>query len=383
MNLMLNKYLVTCILLSSFYTVLAQDTMVSLDVSKDKNLRIFENVSKSSLTNTISYEQRLSRVPVVGFLQLSRNLDSTATYVPMFQGVGLASYKNTKNGLITRMLSDSLRAVIPFRKKSYLQDWWIQPQFGANFGYLEQPVQSKTNVLINTQFYLRKGMVLQTGVVVPLVNDIDGQSLEVRLAPSFINQFVALPKNQFLSISAGLFYNDRIGLSVQYRKADFNKAISYGFEAGLTRFYYFQKRFDFYHGAVNDLLLLGDVSYRVARYDLLLKATAGQFMYQDKGIRFDFVRQFSMVDIGFYAIKTGNGSTLGFNFAVPLYSKAIVQGAKARLRIVDEFRWEYNYTRGYRIGDRFKSGYFLEEKLRQYHHDYWQSQYSRIKNSPR
>ncbi len=376
-HIMLKKYLAISIFLCMSWTGLAQKALRILDVSDDKTLQAFENVSRSPLTKTISYEQRFSRVPVLGFLQLSKVLDSTATYIPLFQGVPLAAYRASKGILSTKMVSDSLRKEIPFHRSAYLFDWWIQPQFNANFGYLTQPIQSKTNALLNTQFYLRKGLVVQTGILVPLLNDVDGQSMDVRLAPTFANQFLALPKNQFLSISAGLFYGDRMGVSLQYRKVDFNKPFSYGFEAGLTRFYYFQKRFDFYHGAVNDFLLLGDVSYRVARYDLLLKATAGQFMYQDKGIRFDFVRQFSMVDIGFYAVKTGNGSTLGFNFAVPLYSKAIVQGSKARLRMVDEFRWEYNYTRGYKIAERFKAGYFLEEKLRQYHHDYWQSQLRR------
>ena len=349
-----------------------------------KVLQRYENLIQSrGDSGVVVYEQRLYRNPLVGMLLLSRELaDSTATYVPLFQGVPVAGYR-MKNGRLNTSMLEEQQATTPFSAKRYLLDWWIQPLFRANFGNLNNPVESKTSILLNTQVYIRKGLVIQGGLVFPIINDLDTQTKSVRLGPLFANQFMSLGKSQFLSISAGMFYNDRMGLSVQYRKADLNKPWSYGVEGAVTRFYYIQNQFDLLHGTVNDFNLLADVSYRIAKWDMLCKLTAGQFMYKDKGVRFDLVRQFSTVDIGFYAVKTGNGGTLGFNFAIPLSSSPIIQGNSARLRFVDEYRWEYNYTRGYQIGERFRTGYSLEEKLRQYHHDYWQSQYNRIKNKTR
>jgi hypothetical protein len=349
-----------------------------------KVLQRYENLMHSrGDSGVVVYEQRLYRNPLVGMLLLSRELaDSTATYVPLFQGVPVAGYR-MKNGRLSTSMLEEQQAAIPFSAKRYLLDWWIEPLYRANYGNFNHPIESKTSILLNTQVYIRKGLVIQGGIVFPIINDLDTQTKSVRLGPVFANQFMSLGKSQFLSISAGMFYNDRMGLSVQYRKADLNKPWSYGVEGAVTRFYYIQNQVDLLHGIINDVNLLADVSYRIAKWDMLCKLTAGQFMYKDKGLRFDLVRQFSTVDIGFFVIKTGNGSNLGFNFSIPLFSDAILKTRNARLRFANEFKYEYNYTRGYQIGERFRTGYSLEEKLRQYHHDYWQSQYNRIKKQTR
>ena len=91
------------------------------------------------------------------------------------------------------------------------------------------------------------------------------------------------------------------------------------------------------------------------------------------------VRQFTNVELGVYAVKTKNGSTLGFNFAIPIPPGKILQGKNARLRTTDEFRWEYTYSRGYKIGERYRLGYQLDQKLRQFHSDYLNRQHQQLK----
>jgi hypothetical protein len=83
------------------------------------------------------------------------------------------------------------------------------------------------------------------------------------------------------------------------------------------------------------------------------------------------------VEVALYATKTGNGATVGFNLAVPIPPGKIVQGRYLRLRTTEEFRWEYTYTRGYRIGERYRLGYQLDERLRQYHRGYLSNQWRR------
>lgn len=380
---MMNRYTILFLLLLFVIQISnAQSSYDTLDkFSSDKVFQRYENVAKNNKLQIVSYEQRLYRNPLVGFIELRNTIkDSTFSYIPLFQGVPLASYRLNGNVLKTTMLSETLKLDIPFHRKQYKFDWWVEPQYKANYGYFTQPIQSKINILLNTQFYIRKGLVLNGGIVFPLTNDIDTQSKQVRLGAWYLNQFLALPKSQFLSLSAGLFINDRYGIATQYRKADFNKPWSYGVELDFTGFYYFPTRDQFGYYQLNDFNLLADFTYRLARYDMFFKLTAGQFMYQDKGMRFDLVRQFSSVDIGFYFAKTTNGGNLGFNFTVPLMSNPIFQGKKSRLRTADEFRFAYNYSRGYHIAETIRNGYQLDEKLRKYHNDYWQGQLNRMKN---
>ncbi|UFH56345.1 YjbH domain-containing protein [Spirosoma sp. KNUC1025] len=338
----------------------------------------FENVTVDSTRNRVYYEHRLFRNPMSAMLALDQNevLKEGAELVPLFQGTPIARYRFKpmfSTALFTRQEREAYSADVPFEGRRYKFDFRIQPEFMANFGYRENPLESKTNILLQSQLYLRRGLVLNWGILFPIVNDLDNQPLNVRPAPIFLNQFLAIAQADFMSISAGLFYNDRYGLNIQYRHSDLNKPWSFGLETGLTGFYFYPVN-DFYYESLNDFLLLADVAYRFEKRNITLKLSGGQYMYRDRGARIDFIRQFPNVEVGLYAIKTANGSTGGFNFAIPIPPGRIAQTKRFRVRSTEEFRWEYNYSRGYNIGSRYKVGYQLDALLRQYHNRYLKSQ---------
>jgi len=171
-----------------------------------------------------------------------------------------------------------------------------------------------------------------------------------------------------------VFYNDQYGFNAQYRHADLTKNWSYGLETSYTGFYFFPPN-DIYYQSLQHFMLLADVAYRIPRRDVTLKLSGGQYMFQDRGARIDVIRQMRNLEVGFYATKTGNGATGGFNFAIPLAPGRIAQTKRVRLRTTEEFRWEYAYSRGYNIGSRYHVGYQLDAQLRQYHQSYFQNQY--------
>lgn len=344
---------------------------------RGNGLANYENVSIDTSQHRVYYEQRLYRNPLLGMLELSKLLTEKgiSEFVPLFQGIPIARY-GLRTGLST--ISRSERAVWasehPFGGKAYKIDFRLQPEFIAQFGFREQPLESKTNLLVQSQLYIRRGLVLNWGFVIPVENSLDSQDLRLRPAPTFFNQFLALGRSDFVSVSAGLFYNNQYGLNAQYRHADLATNWSFGIESGLTGFYFFSEN-TFYHGPLKQLLLLGDVAYRIPARDITLKLSGGQYLLNDRGVRLDFVRQMGSVEIGFYATKTGNGTTGGFNFAIPIPPGRIAQTRRVRLRSTEEFRWEYAYTRGYNIASRYRVGYQLDAMLRQYHQRYLQNQY--------
>ncbi|MVM38087.1 hypothetical protein GO730_11595 [Spirosoma sp. HMF3257] len=194
--------------------------------------------------------------------------------------------------------------------------------------------------------------------------------MNIRSAPFFLNQFLALDQQNFLSVSAGYFYNNQYGVQAQYRWANLTKPLSIGLESSLTGYYYFPTS-GVYYEPMKNVMIVGDVAYRLNRRDITLKLSGGQFLYGDRGARLDFIRQFSSVDIGLYATKTTRGSTAGFNFAIPIPPGRIVQGQRVRLRTSEEFRWEYTYNgSGANVGYRIKAGNQLDALLRQYHLGY-------------
>lgn len=365
--------LVVMLLMSTLVTS-AQKRNVLLD---------FENLSIDSSQQDVSYEQRLYRNPIIGLLELNPLVASKGihTFLPLYQGMPMARYRLGQTletqPFTKQTLKDWLKKH-PFDSRRYKFDFRIQPEFIAQFGYREQTVESKTNVLLQSQLYLSRGLVLNWGVLFPIVNQLDNQPLNIRPAPTFINQFLPIDGKNFLSLSAGLFYNDQYGVNAQYRHSDLTQNWSYGLEASYTGLYYFPPNGIFYE-SLRQLMVLADVAYRIPQRDITIKLSGGQYMYQDRGVRLDVIRQLGSVEIGFYAQKTVNGGTGGFNFAIPIPPGRIVQTQRFRLRSTEEFRWEYAYTRGYNIGSRYKVGYQLDALLRQYHNSYLQNQYTNNK----
>lgn len=342
-----------------------------------------DNLHVDSTGGWVYYEQRLYRNPLVGIMELKTALPKQPAreYIPLVQGIPVGGYRTDGDGLSFRALSRDERRAYHAQHRinplTYRFDFRIHPEFVAIFGNFRNPVESRTSVLLQSQLYLWRGMVLNYGVLFPIVNDLDRRPDIIRPAPTFLNQFLALDGHNFISASAGFFHTDRYGLNVQYQHANLTAAWSYGLEAGLTGFYYFPRGGIYYEG-LNELLVLGNIAYRWRAHDLTIKASGGQFLADDRGVRMDMIRQFTNVEIALYATKTKNGATLGFNFAVPIPPGKIVQGPRARLRTSEEFRWEYTYTRGYNIGERYRLGYQLDERLRQYHRGYLSNQMRRF-----
>ena len=349
-----------------------------VDTYSVPTLRAVENLTVDSSANQISYEQRLYRNPMRGLTAVYQHVSSRrgTEFIPLYQGVPIARYRLApafETITMSRKDRQQWARTTPFQARRYRFDFRLQPEFTANFGYREQTVQSKTNLLLQSQFYLSRGLVLNWGVLFPIINDLDNQKLNIRPSPIYLNQFLALNQSDFLSVSAGLFYNDNYGLNVQYRHTDLTEPWSYGLETGLTGFYYFPAN-GFYYDPLKQFMLLADVAYRIDPQNITVKLAGGQYLYRDRGIRLDVLRQFSDVEVGFYIMKTGNGSTAGFNFAIPIPPGRIAQTKQFRLRSTEEFRWEYNYSRGYDIGTRYKVGTQLDALLRQYHHGYLTNQ---------
>jgi hypothetical protein len=366
---MIQNSILLCLLLSLVFN---QTAAQSDKYTPEKLRQSFENIQ--TLGENVFYEQRLYRNPFIGLYEIKKVTADTSVknYIPLFNGFPVGKYtigeKIQYNSISETERKNYLKTNrFPLHKK-YKADFWIQPYFAAIFGNFEKPVESNTSIALQTQLYLLPGLTLQTGVMFPIVNDLDGRPKNIRPAPTFLNQFYNKGHN-FISASAGFFQNDQYGVNVQYRRADLSKPWSFGMEAGLSGFYYYPKG-GIYYEDMENLLLLADASYRFKGPDITLKVSGGQFLWNDKGARIEMVRQFTNVELGVYAVKTQNGSTLGFNFAVPIPPGKIIQGKHARLRTTDEFRWEYTYSRGYRIGERYRLGYQLDQKLRQFHQDY-------------
>ncbi|GAB4016689.1 hypothetical protein GCM10028808_45930 [Spirosoma migulaei] len=339
----------------------------------------FENLTIDSASQRVYYEQRLYRNPMIGLLELSQTLAKPATteFVPLYQGVPIAGYRlgtNWQTSLLSRTERKVLRHSIPAGPGHYKVDFRLHPEMVANFGYKMDPFQTKISLLLQSQLYLTRGLVLNIGVLFPITNNYDTQPMNIRPAPIYLNQFLALSGQDFISGSVGFFYSNQYGVNLQYRHTNLTKPWSFGLEASLTGDYYYPTK-GIYYESMDKAMILADVAYRISKRDITLKLSGGQYLYQDQGVRFDFIRQLYSVEVGVFAMKTTKGSTAGFNFAIPIPPGRLAQSKRLRVRTTEEFRWEYSYNGGgSNVGLRYRVGNQLDALLRQYHSDYLRQQ---------
>ena len=329
---------------------------------------------------TLYYENRVQRNQSLVFLSAAKEYSYVDQFVPLIQGRPVAQYNLDSTGEI-HVLPKVGRLSNPNKFfKRYKYEIIIAPQFSVYFGNLAKSIESKTNVLLQTQLILPAGLALNTGLTIPIINDLDDQPLNLRLAPTFLNQFIPMPNYHYVSWSVGSFYQDRYGVDVQYQHADPESPWSYGIEGAYTGVYYWYPQNLLRYTKLNDVMVLANVNYRFYKTNTLLKLSGGQFLYNDRGARIELMRQFTKADIGLFGVMSGNGATVGVHLAFGIPPGPILEGERTRIRTTEEFRWEYTYARGYSIGERFRVGYRLEERLALYHKNYWKLAQQRSTN---
>jgi len=363
-----------CLVSIGFQAQNIQDTLIKAG---------FENVQiiDSNDTLDVFFEHREFRNPyhsmkfadlliANGSLQESRELN----FIPIYHNVPIGKYNN--ENLEYSYLSRSESAYFNNNNKvfkNYRFSLRLHPEVISRFGFYSDPFETKFNINLDSRVYIARGLSVQTGIVIPVVNNLDNQNMQLRLAPSMLHYFNQPWDHNFISLSLGSFYNNRYGLDLEFRHADLSKRWSYGVSAGLTGFYWLNG-LSLYNEGLDDFYATADVEYRLPLENLGIKFTAGQFLYKDKGVRLDLIKQFAAAEIGLFVAATDIGTTAGFQFAFALFPGKIYRNRKVELRTTEEFRWEYTYNNVDPVAQTFRIGMpRLSNILRQYNQNYLNS----------
>ena len=360
-----------CWIVLSWQHVTAQTTSAQTKLWKAGFEQVY--VAESADTLWVSVEHRGMRSPAharsyVSLLLAKERADRVLVFLPRYHNGLLGQYGETG---AWSPVPTALKKEI-YSAGNLVENYRIQlmliPEFAARFGFYEQPVQEITNLILGTQVFLMPGLSVQTGVLFPLSNTLDTQEGNIRLAPSNLRYFRALNPRNLLSLSAGMYYTNRYGLVGEYRHVDFNRNLSWGIEASYTGFYQLPSK-GLYSAPLDQMVLLADLEYRLPFVpQVSVRVSGGQFLNQDRGVRFDVIRQYGAIDIGFFAAKTEAGFNGGFQFAFPLFPGKILRTQKLELRTTEEFRWEYGYNNEDIVARNFRFGYpKLADWSRQYH----------------
>ncbi|MDT0642316.1 YjbH domain-containing protein [Zunongwangia sp. F363] len=357
---------------SSFLLLMATTSLLGQGIEDRLFKAGFENVQvlekKDSLE--VFFEHREFRSPYHSMhyagLLLEGQVQKTIVWRPLYHNKPVGGYLQDFYSFVK--LDKEARQFFKQNNKpwnGYRIQLRLFPNFAARFGYYEQPFQTRLDLILDTRLYLAPGLSLQTGIKFPVQNSLDENNAVV-LAPTMLHYFMQPVNKHFVALSLGTFYYDRYGLDIQYRYAPLEQRWSFGLEAGLTGYY--QVYSD--HYSSSDLSIVHavvDAEYRLPFENLSLKLSAGRFIFEDNGARLDIIKQYGNVDIGLYAARTTSGSTIGFQFALPISPGSIYRTKKLELRTPAEFRWEYSYNNEQPVARKYRLGMpRLADMLRQY-----------------
>lgn len=365
-------------------------------ITQALHLEGFENVYVTTKDSTlvIGYENRRFRFEPRGLIEVLKIIDRTTEKnlplmlviyyqkIPMlFIGLNLSNYRAYLAGSLSIEAFSELISVTMensdftgtnhhiSNNSQFKADFVIVPQFRAQFGNFDRPVQSNINIIPEMNVLLAKGLSIKTQLVIPVQNSflLDQGESEIKPGIMALNQMIRLEDNVFLTASAGFFTMDRVGGNLEFKKYFTEGNFSLGANIGYTAYHSFVSKQIEYFEDDNYFTGLLSAEYRYQPYDLTGRLQFGNFLYNDLAVRFDILRQFGEINIGFFAIFSRpsefNG---GFNFAIPLPPGKFLKFKYARIRQAKKFTWEYRAKGFVKNGSNYKTGNELTEIMLDY-----------------
>ena len=174
---------------------------------------------------------------------------------------------------------------------------------------------------------LWQGMKFTGQVILPLYVDTEGYAayspIYKKVRPGFItlSQRINLPYKFKAKATIGFFNQDQHGIDIQLFRPFKDERFSLESRIGYTGWGYWDGFKHKYNGEYQWTWSCGG-NFFWPQYNTLFSLKAEQYLLGEKGVRFDMIRNFKYVSIGFYAMKAENASSNGgfrFQVALPPY----------------------------------------------------------------
>lgn len=244
----------------------------------------------------------------------------------------------------------------------------VIPTWAVKFGNFSNPIESNINLIPELNSTLSKGLTLKAQLIIPIQNDFFFVSERQTIRPGNItlNQFAKLDDDFYFNVTAGTFDKNRAGLNLEIKKQFKEGRIGIGANIGFTGYYSFTGIETEYYDQQKYLTAIFTTEYRYLPYDLTARLEVGNFLFNVFSTRFEVMRQFGEVKIGFFAVATKDDIDGGFRFSIPIPPEKYTKLKWLRLRPSDNFIWQYRAKGFPQNGVTCNTGYSLTDKLMDY-----------------
>ena len=260
-------------------------------------------------------------------------------------------------------------------RSEFKADVALGPNVSLQFGDWDRNVQSNINLIPELNTMLTKGLTLTAQALVPLYNNfLIPEQAETQIRPGIIalNQMIRIEDNVFLNASLGYFTRSRAGFDIELRKYFGEGNFSLSLNTGYTVYKSFSPKLIEYFEDDNYFTGIVSAEYRYCPYDLTFGVKAGNFLYNNIAARFDLLRQFGELKIGFFATVTKSSDfNGGFNFSIPLPPGKYMRIKYLRVRQSKDFSLEYRAKGFSKSVGTYDTGSQLYNILMEYNADFF------------
>ncbi|MFT7034588.1 MAG: hypothetical protein ACJA2S_003105 [Cyclobacteriaceae bacterium] len=236
----------------------------------------------------------------------------------------------------------------------YKVDLSLEPQLRLQLGNFNNPVKSMIIIAPTVQMQLHKGLLLTGQAVVALQNNFNSDN-RITLGLTTLTKNLRLQHNTFISVSAGYFTKRRMGLLTEISHYLFNGKFRVNGQLGhTTQSNLSGEIIEKFLEEQNYTMARVNFDYLIEQYNLFVKVGLGTYLYQDKGIKLELMRQFGEVRVGLHGSLNEFENNAGFNFSLPLIPSRYSKIRHARIRTARHFNWQYNFRRK-KAGTLYKS----------------------------
>lgn len=201
------------------------------------------------------------------------------------------------------------------------------------------------------QMQLWKGASFTAQVVLPIAQNLGGESKLVRPGVIALAQDFDLGAGIKAKLSVGNFTTDRMGgvLDMSWRSK--NGRFTLSANGGMT---VQSLMTDSVGWRISDKKrMTGSLaaSYYVAPFQTMLKLSVNKHIYGDNSIRADMQRHFLNYTVGFWGMYVAKDFNCGFNFSCPLFPRHSNHNKGFRVRAARSWDMEYSMKSLYKVND--------------------------------
>lgn len=238
---------------------------------------------------------------------------------------------------------------------------------GLNYtlGNFDNSIRQKVNIQPELQTVFGPGAILSGRYNIPTFNELDQAEPNMILAR--MTQDFRFKNNNFVSVSAGYFTNDRFGVYSRLDRFIDGEHLRLRMDFGVTRMGYLNNDFVIENNNTNIYNMSGGIIYRWNKYDTDFSFRYGTFLNTDLGYKARMTRQFKEVYVSLFLNKTTFGRIVGFDFRVPIGPKKHLKPKRLRIRTREQFELIYNYVSDTNVAREFFTGSSVLHQIREYY----------------